>query len=216
MDMCPSFFSRQFKIKRALMAALTGAVFCLTAAAPAEAGKFATGLASAEIIQPLYVKTKSALSFGELECSTHEGRVTVSPTDQRKITVDIKMSRGGFYPASFQVSGTPFFYYSVTTPQTLIFDVAGKGFHHDDFDDHHDDHDRHGHHGHHGRDDDNHHHGHQQSELLVKDFTTYSSTLGSGGNKGQLGHHGRDMLYVGGTLIVPGNAAPGLYRGFVP
>jgi hypothetical protein len=194
-------FSSPHFLMRALMIALPG-FFLLTTDARASS---ATGQASAEIVRPLQVKAKAPLSFGELECSSREGRVTVTATDKRIVTGAAKIEKGGYDPASFHVFGAPHFSYVVTTPASLTFHVKGNkhscrrghdhykrwGWDHDDND-------------------------HQNSSLLVKDFTTFSKNLNAGGHKGYLGNNGKDTLYVGGTLIVSRNAAPGLYRGYVP
>lgn len=46
--------------------------------------------------------------------------------------------------------------------------------------------------------------------LTVNQFTT--STV----NNSKLGSNGQDIVYLGGTLVVPPNAAPGVYSGLVP
>jgi hypothetical protein len=198
-------FSSPHFLMRVLMIALPG-IFLLIEDAHAAS---ATGGASAQIVRPLQVKSKSPLSFGELKCSSREGRVIVTPTDERIVTGSAKMEKGGYDPASFHVFGAPHFSYIVTTPGTLIFHVKGN---------------KHGCRNGHDRDDkwgwghghDHHDDNHKDSSLLVKDFTTFSKNLNAGGHKGQLGNSGSDTLYVGGTLIVSRNAAPGLYRGYVP
>src|SRR5688572_21617168 len=115
-------FSSPHFSTRVLMSALAG-IFLLSSEAHAAS---ATGQASAQIIRPLQVKAKSLLSFGELECSSREGKVTVTAKDKRIVTGPVKMEHGGYDPASFHIFGAPHFSYTVTTPTTLVFQVKGN------------------------------------------------------------------------------------------
>ena len=54
------------------------------------------------------------------------------------------------------------------------------------------------------------------SSLLVNNFVTYSVNTGGESSIGQLSASGTDVIYLGGTITVPANAAPGIYTGLVP
>jgi hypothetical protein len=158
----------------------------------AEAAGSATARASANVVTPLHVKGLTQLDFGILLPGSQKGEVKVTPTFKRHVSGRVTMFPGIFAPASFTVKGVPDTYYTVSTPSSLVFRAGGLFSALFKF----------------GRA--------KTSSLHVKDFTTYSQTLRDGGHRGLLGRHGRDRLSVGGTLVIPPDAAPGHYTGYVP
>lgn len=151
----------------------------------------ATGHASAVIVTPLRVESITQLDFGYLLPNAHDGEVKITPTANRQIIGHVNLLPGLYAPATFAITGMPNVYYAVMTPSTLVFRTQNELL--DYFDIH-----------------------HPVSDLLVKDFTTFSLNLRGGDHRGLLGVRGNDLLSVGGTLVVPAAAAPGHYRGLVP
>ena len=163
--------------------------------ASAAGSQTAVGTVTATVIQPIQVRAESELDFGVLLVSTNPGEVVISPTGLRNVLGRVVMAPGSFDAARFDIIGKPLAFYTVNTPTTLIFENEHNLFAGDVI---------------------SQITGHTRRNLLVNNFTTYSQNLRGGNHHGKLDARGKDSLSVGGTLIVPADAAPGRYRGFVP
>lgn len=53
------------------------------------------------------------------------------------------------------------------------------------------------------------------NSLLVTDLISFSTTVGAEGTSGQINSEGIDLIFVGGTLVVPSTALNGSYAGNV-
>ena len=149
-------------------------------------GASATGQVSAQIVQPLQIVSKTALDFGSILPGSGAGQVIVTPDSKRQATGSVTMEAGGYAAASFVIQGTPGRSYVVNTPDNLTFEVSNASA------------------------------PGGQTALQVSDFRTFSRAAGKSGHTGALDNRGQDTLFVGGTLTVPADAAPGRYSGVVP
>ncbi len=53
----------------------------------------------------------------------------------------------------------------------------------------------------------------KEGQLTAHDFKSYSTNVGKDTSVGELNKFGQDILFIGGTLIVPAGTAGGRYRG---
>ncbi len=156
---------------------------------PSQAATSVRGTASAQVVDKISVRARTPLIFGYILPGSKAGTVTVSPNNRRSSTGNIKLVPGAYERAMFLIKGTPNRTYSIHTPQTLTVKAIGMGAFFSKG---------------------------KVKELQAQNFVAYSNTAGTLGSTGRLGHAGFDMVYLGATLIVPDNAAPGLYTSNVP
>jgi hypothetical protein len=165
------------------------AVLAVGGAYAAHASNHAVGRAHAEIVDDLRILHRSRLSFGTIVQSAGTGSVVVTPGRARTIHGRMQMTPGGFAPARFAIRGRANQAYTITVPDEITFTAS------------HPSHQAHG----------------KTTDLTVTDFTIRSDNTGNVANAhSRLDRQGTDRLSVGGTLMVPANAAPGRYSGFVP
>ncbi len=144
--------------------------------------------ATARVVEILSVTGEEPLNFGFVEPSPQDGTVTVSPDNARSVTGGVQAT-DEFGRAAFAVRGTPGHSYTIHAPPSVTFSAKE---HNSDASES------------------------LARELTVTDFITYSVNTGTTAATGKLGQNGEDRIYLGGTLIVPANAAPGVYSGWVP
>lgn len=146
-----------------------------------------TGRASATVVEPLHITGQTALQFGIIESATSGGEVIVTPLKQRLVSGGVVVSNDvGFDPAQFNIRGKPNSDYTINLPSTLVFHKKGTASLPG------------------------------VTALTVKDFKSYSETATRETQRGRINNKGQDIVYVGGTLIVPSTVSPGNYSGEVP
>lgn len=160
----------------------------MLAAMPAHAGTaHATGHASAEVRERLAILARTPLIFGYILPGSSAGTVTVTPLNQRYASGHVQLVPSAYDRATFVVRGNPHRFYSIYAPQTLTVTSTGPLPVRN-----------------------------QTNILQARDFTTYSQNLHATGSTGRLDFVGLDWVYMGATLVVPANVAPGLYSARVP
>jgi hypothetical protein len=144
---------------------------------------------TATVVEDLAITSEEPLNFGFVTPSSQGGTVVISPDNTRSATGGVQTA-AAFNRAAFAVRGTPGHSYAIHAPSSLTFLVKE------------------------GNEDKK--SKHLIHELTVKDFVTYSVTIGTAAATGKLGQNGQDKIYLGATLVVPSDAAPGIYSGWVP
>ncbi len=155
----------------------------------ASAGAYANTVlatASALIVDTIAVVSQTHLNFGYITPTISGGTVTISPHNQRTTTGSVGVERD-YARAEFGINGKPGLVYSIHTPEKLNFTASETSGN-----------------------------GSGNDMLTVKNFVTYSVGAQNAGGVGKLGNDGKDMVYLGGTLVVPHDTEPGIYRGLVP
>lgn len=149
-----------------------------------------TGTATATVVKPSFSIHCDALSFGNIIRAKSPGLVTITPNGKRNIRGAVKMGSGGYQHATCQVSGPANTNYTARAPRLLTFTSDGdEGS------------------------------WKERNRLLVSNIRMQSKNLHKKGNRtyrGKSDEQGKDELYLGATLYVPKNAAPGTYQGIVP
>jgi len=141
---------------------------------------------SASVVESLIILNQQPLNFGHITPTAGGGSVVVTTANARNVNGGVQVS-GGFNRASFKVQGAPSRVYSIHTPDSQLFVSSIASA------------------------DPN-----LTNALTVNRFTVYSVNASSSAGEGQLSGGGQDDVYLGGTLIVPANAVPGVYSGLVP
>jgi len=144
------------------------------------------GEVSAVVVEQLTITNQQALNFGHVTPTAGGGSVTVSTGNARTVNGGVQVA-SSFTRATFKLQGAPNRSYSIHTPESQLF-VSSEASSDPVL----------------------------TNSLTVQNFTTFSVTRGAGGAIGKLSNSGQDDLYLGGTLIVPENAVPGIYSGLVP
>lgn len=155
----------------------------------ARAESHVTATATAKVVEDIAIVSRQPLDFGFIAPSATGGTVTVSPDNKRSETGGVQASLT-FAPAAFSVRGIAGHSYAIHTPSSLTFFVKKQGEENAS--------------------------GNATGELAVRDFVTYSATAQTVATTGRLDDAGQDRIYLGATLVVPPNAAPGIYSGEVP
>jgi len=162
------------------------ALLMIISAANSAGAASLTSHASAEIMEALIVASRTPLNFGYITPSTSGGTVIITPQNIRSATGGVQVS-GAFSRATFVVQGSANRSYSISTPSSVNFTVSNPASGSEGL----------------------------RQQLTANQFVTFSTNKGSNGNVGQLGSNGQDTIYLGGTLDVPPDAAPGVYSGLV-
>lgn len=148
----------------------------------------ADGRAAAEIVAPLTVSRETDLEFGAIVSSSQSGTVTVSPIGE---TVTSGGSRSACCKASraarFSVDGEAGRAYTISVPASVIA------------------------HGDPVRGSTG-----SVPDLFVDNITLRTQSQPGSGACGVLDSSGRDWFGVGGTLHVPRNVPPSVYKAIVP
>lgn len=146
-----------------------------------------TGHASAEVVEAVVVTSRTPLNFGYIIPSASGGTVVVTPQKQRTTTGGVQVTSAAFDRATFKIRGAANRSYNIHTPNSALFTVSDPAPGSEGL----------------------------RRSLTVDQFVTYSVNQGAGGTTGSLGTNGEDTIYLGATLHVPSDAAPGVYSGLV-
>lgn len=149
-----------------------------------------TSRVSATVVKPTFTINCNALSFGNIIRVIQAGTIQISPQGNRQINDQIEMGAMTHKASSCQVSGPPDTSYTAKAPKFLNFSPSASFV---------------------GPS--------QPASLIVSDIHISSKNSSATSNdeyKGTSDNNGKDELYVGATLHVPQNAAPGLYEGVIP
>lgn len=147
----------------------------------------ATARASATVVAPpLRIASATDLRFGALAARGGAGTVTVSPSGRRVATGGVALlGNANFGAATFRITGQANADFTITLPDSI--EVT-----HDS-----------------GRSIPG------VTSLIAVDLVSLSETVGAETEVGRLDAAGKDVVRVGGTLIVPATARTGSYRGVV-
>lgn len=152
----------------------------------AKAATSITADVTAQVVEMLLITNQQPLTFGEITSVNSSGTVVIGTNNLRGVTGGVQLAPGGFNRATFKVQGAAGRAYSIHTPGSQQFVSSRPAA------------------------------SGEVASLTVNNFTTLSVNQGSVGDRGQLNGSGTDTIYLGGTLVVPANAAPGVYSGLVP
>jgi hypothetical protein len=169
-------------------------LFCVfsSASLDSHSKNYILGEARAKIVSDkLNIEPRTELNFGKIVSLNGNGTVVVSSDCNRKTIGQITTSDVENYDcASFSVSGIQDQSYNIILPSNLSFSRKEGNML--------------------GK----------QNNLTVNNFSGRSRNAGYLGFGLKLGSHldnnGTDDVYIGASLIVPSNAAPGTYVGEVP
>lgn len=146
-----------------------------------------TAVATATVVENITVANLQPLNFGHITPTAGGGSVTISTNNKRSVAGGVQLGPDAYSRATFKVQGTPGKSYSIHTPSEQTF-VSSEASSDPSL----------------------------TNRLTVNRFTVYSVNASSSGGDGKLGNGGQDDVYLGGTLVVPANAVPGVYSGLVP
>ncbi|PIR39072.1 MAG: hypothetical protein COV35_04220 [Alphaproteobacteria bacterium CG11_big_fil_rev_8_21_14_0_20_39_49] len=153
---------------------------------------YVLGEARAKIVNDkLNIEPKSELNFGKIDSVQGSGSVVISADCKRSTLGQITTSDIDAYDcASFAINGIQGQNYNIILPSTLSFSRKEGNI------------------------------AGKLNNLTVNNFSGRSRNAGYLGQgikpSSQLDNKGSDDVYIGGSLIVPANAAPGTYIGEVP
>ncbi len=143
------------------------------------------GQATAQVVAPLYISHATPLNFGLVHAKKQAGSVTITTDNQRMILGDVQVVPQSLFSRA-EVAITG-------TPNAVysihLLDSTAQ------------------HPSHTGQPG--------KTLLQIVDLTSRSQTVGSDSSMGRIGPDGTDVLFVGGTLLVPGTAKHGKYEGNV-
>lgn len=149
-----------------------------------------TGTATARVLSPTFNISCDALSFGNIKRVKSPGLITIAPNGKRNIRGNVTMGPTAHNASSCTVSGPANTNYTARAPRLVYFTAEGatpkRG---------------------------------QEETLYVSNIRIKSKNLHKAEGRvyrGQSDAYGQDELYLGATLYVPQNAAPGTYQGVVP
>lgn len=147
----------------------------------------AVGHVAASVVERLTIANLMPLDFGHITPGVSGGSVTVTPNNTRSVSGSVQVGGEPFHRATFKVEGAPGKSYSIHTPSSQVFVTSAANSN-----------------------------ASLTNSLTVSGFTVYSVGAGTSSGSGTLNGSGQDDVFLGGTIIVPANAVPGVYSGLVP
>jgi uncharacterized protein DUF4402 len=150
------------------------------------AGPSATGLATADMVEPLNIQMTEELAFGQVRPGDSAGTVVVTHQNVRTATGGATLAAVNnqnnifHHRAEFDISGPPESFFNITMTSTSAVHDQGTN-----------------------------------PALQVTDLKSFSTTQNIETATGKTDGSGNDMVYVGGTLQVPAGAKNGKYEGDV-
>ncbi len=161
-----------------------------------------TATATATVLNDAFTSNCSPLSFGSIAASSSAGAVIVTPEGKRLPVGLVALGSAPFQPSRCDITGKPNTNYRVKVPNSLEFTVipnsapnTSKGKLPSVLA---------------GKN------GAPDERLKVTTIRVYSENKRAVNFTGKTNTSGRDKLWLGATLHVTKNTAPGVYQGIIP